>query len=125
MGRKTIKTLKTHNEAFNFFEKIPEENWTTGKFGNDGCYCMYGHCGINDRNYIEDKEGKSPALIKTGIPKLLKVFKNTKHPTFDFWLTNINDAVHKNQEYNQLGDTPKDRVLNAIVLASSGIMEDL
>lgn len=126
---KTIKTLKTHEEAIEFFESIPDNLWTTGAFtkrvGNTECHCMYGHCGVNSDNYVENENGEAFILSKTGLPKLLKPFLTKEYVSSEFWLSSINDAEHVSEQFYELGDTPKERVINALTLAGSGIMEDL
>lgn len=124
-----IKKLKTHEEAIEFFESIPDHLWTTGFFTTQKngieCHCMYGHCGVNSDNYVEDDKGKALVLSKTGLPKLLEPFLDKEYVSSAFWLSSINDAEHPSELFYELGDTPKERVINALTLAGSGIMEDL
>lgn len=81
----------------------PLERWCTGQFtrgrGKNAAHCALGHCGFND-NLKVTQEGKT----------LSSLF--ARH---DLDITKLNDGVG---DYASLGDTPKERVINALVLIS-------
>ena len=99
------REFKTLGKYFNFFKDIPEEKWTVGDFINEnGQMCALGLLG--DRNYTRDC-----------------------HPFRRFLSIDGHDASCINNgarlgSFLDLGDTPKERVLNAIVLKESGILEE-
>lgn len=117
-----IKKVKSVEEAFNFFEAIPENKWTVGRLNDkDGCKCMLGHLGVPE---LEDK-----LVNKTNLQVVLKPFIDKGFVTRSENLYNINDGnnydLFSGDNFIELGDTPKERVLNALIIADSGIMEEL
>lgn len=93
------------------FEAIPEDRWITGTYGRNGQYCALGHC-MNKRYMLDTEESA----------ELRKVFQKN-----DMYVQRVNDGyLHsKESHYIELGDSPKERVINALTLIDSGILEDL
>jgi len=96
-----MKTFKTLEEYYDFFEAIPEEKWCTHNFENYyGQRCVIGHLtdGVGDVfgcNNFETLTYHSPISINDGMG-----------------------------EFYKLGDTPKERVLSYIILRSA-LQEEL
>lgn len=87
------------------FEKIPEDRWTIGQYiDEEGRYCALGHCGaVRIPNQTEEC---------TALFDVLPV------------VTNVNDATI-DPDFKQLGDTPKERILNALMLVEAGIWREI
>jgi hypothetical protein len=85
----------------NKFDAIPDEKWTTGSYENEyGQRCAIGHCApYYSLNYTEEVKG------------LMRLFY------FDS-AAEINDGY---LEYVELGDTPKERIINALLLVNAGV----
>jgi hypothetical protein len=105
-------TFKTLPEYYEFFEAIPEDKWCVGKFKNEqGQMCAVGHvAGPLGDWFTRSHPIRSKMSIKGDI---------RNHGTYD--AANINNG---SGEMADLGETPKERVLNAIVLIESGILKD-
>lgn len=90
----------------NKFEEIPEENWTTGVF--ERAYkarCALGHCGYS---------GHTSSLEGIALIELFNIDK--------FSVVNVNDS--KYGIFDDLGDTPKERILNALVLIDNNLLKE-
>lgn len=95
------------------FEKIPEEKWCRGTFSNifNGIlqHCALGHCGLSKSyfsHYRAKGEEKGRALIKL-------FHKNGLEVSY------INDGIKNtycSDIAKDLGDTPKERIVNALCL---------
>lgn len=86
---------------FNKFYNIPEDQWIQFNFNNvNGKKCAMGHCGV-----------RSPYSFTEEAIALDTLFMSTlKMTAFD-----INDWE------SDLGDAPKERILNGLILISSKI----
>ena len=90
---------------FDFFKDIPEEKWCTGDFVNDcGLMCALGLLGE-----------RATSLQTHPFRSKLDILGHEA--------ATINNGIYGFS--NELGDTPKERILNAIVLKESGILEDV
>ena len=96
-------TKYTAEYFYNKFAAIPESKWTTGFFVNahNKC-CALGHCGF--RCAVTTPEGSA----------LKKLFAN-----------NGLSVVGVNDEFSEFGNTPKERILNALTFIASGIYDAL
>lgn len=93
----------------NKFEAIPKELWVTGKFKKDDRYCAMGHCGVGaNTDYADNKES-------TALKDLFE-----KHG-LNVW--SVNDSSMGSSA--DLGDSPKERIVNALVLIETGLLKEL
>jgi hypothetical protein len=101
--------LKLTYDAAYFYNKlseIPEEEWTTEAWNLcNGSKCVLGHLG----EAFPDKKD-------TTLSKAFKKLLQSQLGDYFGWEVNDGRALFK-----ELGDTPKERVLNALVLIDSGI----
>jgi hypothetical protein len=106
-----MKTFKTLGEYYDFFEAIPEEKWGVGEYyNNKGQCCALGHLGVRE------------SFFETYLPKVNKQFQiPVEHLLYNAVIPSINDGIGIAKN---LGDTPKQRVLNAILLKSAGVFEE-
>jgi hypothetical protein len=89
------------------FFKIPENKWTVGQYEDaQGKKCALGHCGEGAREITKES---------------LELDKLFMRPEF-IYVTAVNDGGYENTE---LGDTPKERILNALIMIESGILEEV
>ena len=104
----TWRVFRTLKEYFDFFKDIPENKWCTGEFKNyQGQMCALGLVG--ERAETE------------------------KNPLRDMLSFAKEDAASINNGYSpwnslpveELGDSPKERILNAIILKESGILNEV
>jgi hypothetical protein len=92
---------------YNKFEAIPEEKWTTGSKGWHGPeFCVLGHC------------SEGPGIGHTDESR---AFRELIERVGDRMGYLVNDGTN---QFEQLGLTPKERVLNALILIDSGIFEE-
>lgn len=105
-------TFKTLPEYYEFFEAIPEEKWCVDKFINEqGQMCAIGHLtGVYGDTFTRNHPIRSKLSIKA----------TCKHYG-RYSAARINNGAN---EMADLGDTPKERILNAITLIESGILKD-
>lgn len=93
------------------FDAIPEENWTTNVYADEmGRCCAYGHCGSRD---ISDSDSFLADQLET-------LFRTS----LDADAAAVNDADTKYQKhavFRELGDHPKERILNALLLINAGV----
>lgn len=111
--------MKKYNTEYfiNKFESIPNELWTTGRLQKNGASCALGHCGVED---LDDLNAEAVALADQLKPIFVAVYEDT--PNFSFSsVTGINDWA---DSFSSLGDTPKERIINALVLAHTGIYKE-
>jgi hypothetical protein len=89
------------------FDTIPDEKWTTHTFMDaSGACCALGHCMVRgDYIYSNSSEAR-------GLQRQLG-FGN---------VSSINDGQ---SSYRKLGDTPKERILNALILVEAGVWEEI
>lgn len=94
----------------NKFNAIPEEQWCMGRLSDyQSGKCVLGHCGVKqtpDGNYSYTDMSEKLSAILRQIPGVL----------YD-----INDGHGPARE---LGDTPKERILNALLLIKTGILDE-
>lgn len=98
----------------NKFEAIPEERWTTGSYNNGhGQSCALGHC---------FEWGQFFSKVMPDKDQLVKLFEHHNMNIID-----ANDGNYNGGDitYCEFGDSPKERVINALALIDSGILEDL
>ena len=93
--------FKTREGYYNFFEAIPEEKWCVGMNLSD----QSEQCAL----------GNLRASYSYTIVDLIRIDLNQ--------IYDINDGT--TLDLRALGNHPKERVLNAIVLLESGILEDV
>ena len=86
------------------FQAIPEEKWTEGILSQEGCCCALGHCGVLDL-------AKPTEEAKELTHLLLPVTKKYIEPLFAGEI-----VYYINDSCDELGDTPKQRILNALNL---------
>jgi len=106
----------------NKFEKIPEEKWTIGDYEDRTDtiikYCALGHCGnIGDGHFTPEAQALQD-LVKEKL---------------EVSVAYVNDAVlgvgeiltsEQLKMIKDLGDTPKERILNALLMIDAGILEE-
>lgn len=89
------------------FDAIPESKWTTGVFKDErGRKCALGHCG--SQNEELGREGR--ALIS-----LFNRINESAVAINDF------DGIEGVDTHKFLGDTPKERVMNVLLLINAGV----
>lgn len=98
--------MKLYNVDYflNKFDAIPDDQWTTGLYQSvlgDQC-CALGHCGM--RVGITNVESST----------LERIFKTH----LNFHVAHINDGA---PEFADLGSTPKERIMNALILIKAGV----
>ena len=84
------------------FEAIPAESWCMGVYQMGMQHCVFGHCGVEMT--APTREGDS----------LYRLFGYSK-------AVMVNDDV---DNYSELGDDPRERILNALYLIKAGAWED-
>lgn len=89
------------------FEAIPEEKWCMGKYRHAGRSCALGHCGARPFSPWSEEAQALYQLVKDGTGNSV---------------TSINDSYHY---YSDLGDTPKERVINALVYSAAGLGKEV
>ena len=91
------------------FYAIPTERWGTGSFKRGNRCCALGHCGTSGAGG-QTIEGKA----------LLKLLNDA---------TMINDGIspmsYFPRDYDKLGDNPKERIINALLLKKARIWNKL
>lgn len=110
-----METKFTKEYFIEKFEAIPDELYTMCDLTsprNPDCHCALGHCGVeygNDSNYVYTDE--SIALSDLLIDYHLKVFgfAAAKGSIIESNVWRFND-----DESKELGETPKERILNAL-----------
>ena len=107
--KKKFKKFKTLAQYWEFFNAIPNRKWRTGLMCQNGTRCMMGHLGYTNDDYEELRDDPLHHLLRDVLDK------GTNRPILHLY--NINDVEF------ELGNTPKERVLNAITLAASGILK--
>lgn len=96
--------FKTPEEYYEFFNKIPENQWITTAYWYDGRMCAIGHLTGGEADRPQHPFRK---ILSFG------VFDDS---------TDINDGTGM---YRELGDTPKERILNALILKIAGVWDEL
>ena len=100
------------------FDKIPEDKWFNKKYHNEEKtkFCAFGHCGgVPDIGIFNSQEALA-----------LQDLFNRNH----LLVHKINDGevigycFAYNVNAKDLGDTPKERILNTLVLIDSGILNE-
>lgn len=107
----------------NLFENIPDNKWCIGEYarpvGADTfAYCALGHCGARHNNRDTELSRALSSLFSD----------------HNLNITSVNDGastrVITTPEYsfviqhNDLGDTPKERILNALVLIDNNLLKE-
>ena len=102
------------------FEAIPTNRWTVNRFNVHNRSCALGHCGMSDNN-ADTPESKALQILfrevgltvtgvndsnQGGLPTMLPISSNDKTYSTD------------------LGDTPKERIINALVLIETGLLKE-
>lgn len=112
--------FKTLEEYAEFFEAIPEEKWCTGKYKIDDCMCSLGH--------LTEGEGDLNAFMFENEHPFRQLFDHNSIPSIS--VTHVNDGHFKKYidkgilnkfDTMDLGDTPKERILNALTLKIAGL----
>lgn len=119
--------MKKYNAKYflNKFDKIPENRWITGKFYDaEGRKCVLGHCGYKIKPYkmmlgtvpfftMSSEEGRALEMLI-----LCELFtKSTGSATFS--IIDVNDGA--SEELLPLGHSPKERVMNILMLIEAGV----
>ena len=88
---------------YNKFAAIPDNEWTTEVYfrPEDNAYCALGHCGCTDLG--DSEESLTLECLFLGSDLFVSV-------------PSINDGTEGTSD---LGDTPKERILNALTLISA------
>jgi hypothetical protein len=86
------------------FAAIPDEQWTTGHYNFQGQHCALGHC--NAHIMYNNPEAYELRLLFRGIGNVIT----------------INDGC---RGFNLLGDTPRERILNALILVEAGVWKEI
>lgn len=82
------------------FEAIPEEKWAVGPFNINGATCALGHLGRFSIYLGPEEEAMKDLFCPDGTER-------ERYPA----VYEINDGLGK---YKKLGETPKQRILNAL-----------
>lgn len=91
------------------FERIPDAKWTTGAFKTpSGACCALGHCGVSDFTEFTGEGNELDTLFRGAFGRGVVLF---------------NDASY-DKNAQDLGDTPKERVINALTLIATGLAEE-
>lgn len=89
------------------FYAIPDEMWLIGNFvdkSNPAIKCALGHCGYHWSKYTEEAQVLREHIFETDL---------------------INDGTDSNGiNFSELGDTPKERILNALLLVKCGLWKE-
>lgn len=89
--------METLNDYIAFYEAIPADKWCTGKFVDfGGNCCALGHLGEREMG-----------LTKPQVYQFHEVLKKHRGDMYD--IPDVNDG---DGGYIELGDTPKERVIN-------------
>lgn len=100
------------------FEAIPAEKWVTGSRGwyaEREVRCVLGQCG---ETFVESNDEDGLVHVKT--PMSLE-YRRLVSQLVDLTGYAINDGTG---DFFALGDSPKERVINALVLISTGIYKE-
>lgn len=105
--------MKTIENFIAFFEAIPDSQYANGSLDNlNGAKCANGHLGCTSEVY-----GIKVSIIADRLSKLLKD-KSSFLRGYPEQLARVNNGT---DGYEELGDTPKERVLNYLALAANGL----
>lgn len=98
-----------------FFEKIPDENFTVGSCLGKAT-CALGHVGN-----LDGLADYNHPLNKFLGPLSLHTFESLGR------IVAVNDGLYFGDDvnYTELGDTPKERVMNALLLKAAGVWKEL
>ncbi len=113
--RKLRTDLKTPEQLINFFARIPASMWCTEVCQHaDGRSCALGHLGAVS---LDADERALPLYSMFG----------SADQNFESWQINDGgncyDTYGNRISFEELGDDPKERTLNALLLKSSGLWE--
>lgn len=91
----------------NKFSKIPDDKWCMGKYTDGYACCALGHCGATNTDPTTRETAHLEALFRR---------LGTSAPS-------INDVRYLSPgiEPSHLGDTPKERVIDALLLIAAGV----
>ncbi len=103
-----MKTKYTAEYFINKFSKIPDEKWIINSFRKGDACCALGHCGVTTRIH------ETPASY--GLRNLFYATQVLPN------IVQTNDALIVSAA--ELGDTPKERILNALTLIAAGVTVD-
>lgn len=105
------------------FEAIPEEKWYQGTYFNEDktAFCALGHCGQKD--YKHTKQSIALINIFKKADKALNVY-NVNDGNYN-WYSDV--YIEGFRDFNiYLGDTPKERILNALYnIKGAGLWDQL
>lgn len=108
---KPIRNLKSIKDFISFFEAIPDSKWCTGSYQNgNGQCCALGHLGRGD--YSDPKKTAESTAATGRLAVLLSEGAG---------IVSVNDANDYQSKFLELGATPKERVINYLVLADNGL----
>lgn len=94
----------------NKFDAIPEELWTTGtytRYEEFVRHCALGHCGANGFQVYSTEAEALSALI----------FDN-----LEIHVVDVNDGELLSYEKLDLEETPKQRIMSALILIKAGVI---
>lgn len=98
--------MKLYNVDYflNKFDAIPDDQWTTQVYQSSlvNAHCALGHCG---------ETVLSSSVESTTLSRILEMH-------LDAFVIFINDG---HSDYADLGDTPKERIMNALILIKAGV----
>lgn len=117
---KPIRNLKSVKDFIAFFEAIPANKWCTGSFKNQaGQCCAMGHLGRGDNANPE-----KIATANAAAGRLNSLIGGSIISVNDGSIISVNDGSGYSGgtlNYQELGATPKERVINYLTLAANGL----
>lgn len=99
----------TPEEYLEFFDKIPEENWCENRFidKSTGKMCAIGHLTGGARDGVCFGEHPFRGLLRGVLP-----YEDA---------SSVNNGT---DQFEELGSTPKERIINALILKCAGLWEE-
>ncbi len=104
--------MKTLKEFIGFYENIPDSKWTTQAYIRGAKCCALGHLG--------SREGLPYSRTRSILEHLITIKTGKIDRLVD---VNDNESTAQFPTY-QLGDTPKERVLNYLTMVETGLMSE-
>lgn len=95
----------------NKFDAIPDEMWCCGGFSWGGKMCALGHCGVT--HYSSPITPESLALARLFNENLGVDVARVNDANSELLYNNLSKLV-------ELGDTPKERIISALILIKAG-----
>lgn len=102
------------------FEAIPEDKWTQNSYVLGSKMCALGHCGTFSMDWTEEATALNYLFADT--------FLNVPNINDENGYNGVTHTLISENELlpvKQLGDTPKERILNALYIIDNKLLEDL